>query len=151
MPLEVDTLSRLPGSSGCALICANCQNNMEETANSNRKLRLYHFIFFHFIAFPSVQALFWQAKAFWQIGWKVNLKQMNMIIGSQPTRITLLNNLFRQSLFSYSCNWQNWRKITHVWKQSIVKCYSVPLVCQRKDKQTTGNNVSLKILGQMFI
>ena len=30
--------------------------------------------------------------------------KMNMIIGSQPTRITLLENLFRQKLFSYSCN-----------------------------------------------
>ena len=45
MLLEVDILSRLPHSSGCALICANFQNNIEETANSNRKLRLYQFIF----------------------------------------------------------------------------------------------------------
>lgn len=43
--------SCFPHSSGCALIHVNFQNNIEETANSNRKLQVYHFIF-PFYSFP---------------------------------------------------------------------------------------------------
>lgn len=38
-------------SSGCTLMQANFQNNIEETVSSNRKLQLYHFIF-PFYIFP---------------------------------------------------------------------------------------------------
>lgn len=103
MSLQVDTLSHLPHSSGCALIHANFQNNIEETVNPNRKLQLYHFIFpFYSFSFCPGSVLTSQGFLANQLFSK--LKQMNMIIGIQPTRITLLENLFRQNLFFHSCN-----------------------------------------------
>lgn len=61
---------------------------------------------------------------------------MNMIIGIQPSRITLLENLFIQDTFSYSYNWQNCGKIIHVQKKSIVQCFIVPVDYSSKRKQT---------------
>lgn len=101
--LQVGTLPCFPASAGCALIHANFQNNIEETANPNRKLRLYHFIFL-FYSFPFCLGSVLTSQGFLANQPKSKLKQMSMITGIQPTRITLLENLFRQNLFSPSYN-----------------------------------------------
>ena len=83
-------------SSGCALIHVDFQNNIEETANSDRKLQLYHFIF-PFYSFPFCPGSVLTSQGFLANQLKSKLKQMNMIMGIQPTRITLLENLFKQT------------------------------------------------------
>lgn len=85
------------------------QNHRGETTHSNRKLQLSHFIP-PFYYLPFCPDSFLTSQDFLVMRVKSKLKQMSLISWIQPTRITLLENLFRPNLFSHSPSWQNCRR-----------------------------------------
>lgn len=115
------------------------QNNREETTHSNRKHQLSRFIFpFYYLPFYPGSVLTSQGCLVIQV--KSKLMQMNMISWIQPTRITLLENLFRPNLFSHSHSCQNCRKKNHSGlkaKYSEVLCYTTAFVRGKINKPQT--------------
>lgn len=79
------------------------------------------------------------------------LTQTTMSSWIQPTRITILENVFRPNLFSHSHSWQNCRKNHSCLKAeySEVQYYTTASV-RGKIKQATNIMLS-KMMGQRFI